>query len=228
MSEKFTIFEVIAKNKIWSEANKEKSLKSEDSSVELALRTSENFDNFEDNMAYRRLFGLPKNNNYHKTFLECLCNAICDLSNALSKDIMHFEDYLIGTGKTKDGLNIEFRHMFSQFGQVLRYIVNCTSWRTGNFEPFDAFEISKKLSYVISFCKREIYKESISSLKENTMPSFEFISAGKIKINEKPFLINTNLGEGINSIINSNLTKNRFFYTVTANTYLFFNYNQLL
>jgi hypothetical protein len=80
---------------------------------------------------------------YNKIIVECCTNILQQCANSLSKSVTN-----IGGRKTEHGIDIEMRHQIAEASNVLQWIVNSTSWETGEYEDFDKFEIQQKLDMI--------------------------------------------------------------------------------
>ena len=187
MSAEFTMFGVEATNQEWKKAEDEGSLQGE-----ITLRKAENMDVFKDNIAYERLFGIPRINGvgYQKVFTECLMNAFQMLSSATSKTLKKYDGET-----TQDGLPIELRNQVAEIGNVLQWVANSTSWRNGEYYPFDAFEIEQKLKHCIGYSYYALSEEQATKKWES--PSFQ----------------RDTLGELVNAALEELEYEPRFFYT---------------
>lgn len=238
-SSRFTMFKLEAANTLWREAEKNKKIEIKNEqglSMDISLYIAEDMDKFRGNMYGDRLFGIPNDGPYAKTFFECLCNALKDFSEALTKDIAP-EEYVkpfIEQEETKDGIPIELRNQVVQIGQLLQWIINSSSWRSGIYQPFDAFEIKNRVEYIKCFSELALQKDKYKENKNTfSYPSFEFVERSKVKPEEDCIAVCQSAGELIDKAIkmiesNELNYEEKFYYTAANNHFNLYKKEQLL
>ena len=82
------------------------------------------------------------NEPYHRLLLECMANMTKRITTAVDK----WEEP-VGTNK-KNNIPHSYLLMMCHMAGIMAYMTNSTSWQTGKLEPFDKFEINRKLKLV--------------------------------------------------------------------------------
>lgn len=240
-SAKFTIYELDAPAKLWEEAEEKRRMeaKREDGAkMSLTMYSQDENLSFSKKMTHGRLFGAPEIRPYNKTLLECLCNALQEVSSGIRKDFKEEEYKKPYTEQetTRDGLPLELRHQICAIADVLQYIVNSASWREGTYYPFDAFEIMQKLRHCKTHSILTLNKDNAKKHKpipDNVYPSFEPVCEDKIIYGEIGLVAGKTLGGLIDKTIEMIKSgelpyEEKFYYVVRDEHFLLFNKSQLV
>jgi len=77
---------------------------------------------------------------YHKGVLECWANIGAQLINSMQKS----EDPKT-LSETHNKIPMQYVALMGKISYILAYIVNTTSWRVGELQEFDQFEIKQRI-----------------------------------------------------------------------------------
>jgi hypothetical protein len=78
--------------------------------------------------------------NYNKGLFECAVNTLSDAASALRYNKKEY-----GSNQTEHGIDEDLQRVVKTMTATLQYIVNSTSWRTGEYHVFDRAEIENRL-----------------------------------------------------------------------------------
>jgi hypothetical protein len=240
-SAKFTIYELDAPAKLWEEAEEKRCMeaKREDGAkMSLTMYSRDENPSFSKKMTHGRLFGAPEIRPYNKTLLECLCNALQEVSSGIRKDFKEEEYKKPYTEQetTRDELPIELQLQLAQIGNLLQWMVNSASWRDGKYYPFDAFEIEQRLKYCQTFCSIALRRDNFKKHEpapENVYPVFEPARSESVFKGAEALVVGKTLGELIDKAVEMIKSgdlpyEEKFCYVVRDGHFSLFSQSQLV
>jgi len=77
---------------------------------------------------------------YHKGLLECTVNILKNITDKINKS--EPENTPAGL---MDNIPMQYVHLFISMADIMCHIINSTSWREGELQEFDRFEIERRL-----------------------------------------------------------------------------------
>jgi len=77
---------------------------------------------------------------YHKGLLECAVNIIKNITDKINKSEPEHTP-----AAQRDNIPMEYVHLFIDMADIMCHIIHTTSWREGELQEFDRFEIERRL-----------------------------------------------------------------------------------